>query len=111
MMASFDAVPAKNTRDYKKILPWLGLLAIVLAYALCVLRSKPTNFFGLSEDDSIYFASAHALAEGLGEDAPRLRFFAQELKETIQAGCPLVRHGRGRGSFSRLLLGHVLLVA
>jgi hypothetical protein len=72
MMASSDAVPAKSTRDYKKILPWLGLLAILLAYALCVARSKPTNFFGLSEDDSIYFASAHALAEGQGYVLPNL---------------------------------------
>lgn len=52
------------------VLPWLGLISILLLYALCVVRIHPTNFFGLTEDDSIYFSSAKALAEGKGYILP-----------------------------------------
>jgi len=64
------ADPLNTTHRYKQILPWLGLCAILMVYAGSVARLKPTNFFGLAEDDSIYFSSAQALAEGRGYILP-----------------------------------------
>ncbi len=55
---------------YRRALPCLGLCCILVVYAICVARLKPANFFGLSEDDSIYFSSARALAEGHGYILP-----------------------------------------
>src|SRR5208282_3497499 len=55
---------------HPRSLPWLGLFFIFIAYALSVLSLRPTNFFGLSEDDSVYFSSAKALAQGQGYILP-----------------------------------------
>jgi hypothetical protein len=49
-----------------RYVPWLGLICIFCMYVIAVVRLHPTNFFGLTEDDSIYFSSAKALAEGKG---------------------------------------------
>jgi len=57
-------------RAYGGARPWFGLSCILIVYAVCVVWLKPTNFFGLSEDDSIYFSSAQALAEGRGYILP-----------------------------------------
>jgi hypothetical protein len=43
-----------------------GLLAVCALFAIAVAAIHPTEFFGLSEDDSIYFSSARALANGHG---------------------------------------------
>jgi 4-amino-4-deoxy-L-arabinose transferase-like glycosyltransferase len=51
---------------YQRALPWLGLLCVLSAFIVAVVRVHPTNFFGFSEDDSIYFSSAKALAQGKG---------------------------------------------
>jgi hypothetical protein len=48
----------------------LALIGILAGYAFIVFRLHPQNFFGLSEDDSIYFSSAKALAEGKGYVLP-----------------------------------------
>ena len=42
----------------------LGLLGVCALFAIAVAAIHPTEFFGLSEDDSIYFSSARALANG-----------------------------------------------
>lgn len=55
---------------YRRALPWFGLFCTLIAYAICVAWLRPANFFGLSEDDSIYFSSAQALAEGRGYILP-----------------------------------------
>ncbi len=55
---------------YRRALPWFSLCCILIVHAICVARLKPANFFGLSEDDSIYFSSAQALAEGRGYILP-----------------------------------------
>jgi 4-amino-4-deoxy-L-arabinose transferase-like glycosyltransferase len=44
--------------------PWAGLCLILAVYVTVVVSLHPTNFFGATEDDSIYFSSAKALAEG-----------------------------------------------
>src|SRR5260370_26088825 len=51
-------------------LPWIALSAIVLSYLCLVIRLHPTNFFGLSQDDTLYFSSAKAIAEGHGYILP-----------------------------------------
>jgi hypothetical protein len=55
---------------FQRIVPWLGLLTILVAYAMLVISLQPTNFFGILQDDSIYFTSARALAEGHGYVLP-----------------------------------------
>lgn len=55
---------------YRRALPWLGLLCVLAAYVIAVVRLHPTNFFGYSNDDMIYFSSAKALADGRGYILP-----------------------------------------
>jgi hypothetical protein len=49
---------------------WLGIACILTLFVIGVIRLHPINFFGLSEDDSIYFSSAKALASGKGYILP-----------------------------------------
>jgi 4-amino-4-deoxy-L-arabinose transferase-like glycosyltransferase len=53
-----------------RFLPWIALFAIILTYLCLVVHLHPTNFFGLSEDDTLYFSSAKAMAEGQGYILP-----------------------------------------
>src|ERR1700746_2945642 len=53
-----------------RFLPWIALSAIILGYLCLVIRLQPTHFFGLSEDDTLYFSSAKAMAEGHGYILP-----------------------------------------
>lgn len=50
----------------RRELPWIGLLAICLLFVTAVAHTHPTNLFGFTEDDSIYFSSAKALADNRG---------------------------------------------
>jgi hypothetical protein len=59
-----------NHISYRHALPWLGLVFILALYAISVVRLHPANFFGLTEDDTIYFSSAKALASGQGYILP-----------------------------------------
>jgi hypothetical protein len=47
-----------------------GLAALPIFYLIIFLRWHPANFFGLTQDDSIYFSSAKALAQGRGYILP-----------------------------------------
>ena len=51
---------------WRRHLPWLALLLILVSFVIAVIRLHPANFFGYTEDDSIYFSSAKALAAGKG---------------------------------------------
>lgn len=53
-----------------RFLPWLALAGIFGAFVVAIVRLHPANFFGYTEDDSIYFSSAKALAEGKGYVLP-----------------------------------------
>jgi len=55
---------------YRRALPWLGLLCVLAIYVISIIRLHPTNFFGLTQDDTIYFSSAKALADGQGYILP-----------------------------------------
>ena len=57
-------------RPALRFLPWIALSAIILIYLCLVIRLHPTNFFGLSEDDTLYFSSAKSIAEGHGYILP-----------------------------------------
>ena len=52
--------------------PWLLLAAICAVQFVVVLELHPTNFFGWSGDDAVYFSSAKALADGKGYISPAL---------------------------------------
>jgi hypothetical protein len=54
----------------RTVLSWLGLACILIGYIAFVARMHPINLFGLQQDDSIYFSSAKALAEGKGYILP-----------------------------------------
>lgn len=49
---------------------WLAIGCILAVFVIAVVRLHPLNLFGLSEDDSIYFSSAKALASGKGYILP-----------------------------------------
>jgi len=45
---------------------WLSVGCVLVLHVIAVVRLHPLNFFGYVEDDSIYFTSAKALAQGHG---------------------------------------------
>lgn len=51
---------------YRRWYPWIGLTLILICFVILVIREHPTNFFGLTADDAVYFSSAKALAQGKG---------------------------------------------
>ena len=55
---------------WRKYLSRLGLVVVLALYVTAVVRLHPTNFFGLTQDDTIYFSSAKALADGQGYILP-----------------------------------------
>jgi 4-amino-4-deoxy-L-arabinose transferase-like glycosyltransferase len=66
---SFVAV---TNRSERRMLRWPVLLGVLVVFVFLLVRLHPTNFFGLTEDDTIYFSSAKALAEGQGYILPSL---------------------------------------
>jgi hypothetical protein len=64
---------ARHAPSLRKWLgPSIGLLAILVAYCAVVLHLHPANFFGLTEDDTIYFTSAREIARGHGYVLPNI---------------------------------------
>lgn len=57
---------------WRATLPWVGLVCILCAYVVTVIRLHPTNFFGMSEDDTFYLSSAKAIAQSNGYIMPSL---------------------------------------
>lgn len=57
---------------FRALLPWIGLLCILCTFVVTVVRLHPTNFFGTSQDDTFYFSSAKAIAQGRGYIMPSL---------------------------------------
>jgi 4-amino-4-deoxy-L-arabinose transferase-like glycosyltransferase len=49
---------------------WLGFAGIAVLYLAAIVRLHPANFFGVTQDDTIYFSSAQALASGRGYVLP-----------------------------------------
>ena len=61
-----------NRDSSARILPWIVLGCILAVYVICIAFLHPTNFFGLTEDDSIYFSSAREIAQGHGYILPHI---------------------------------------
>ncbi|HLJ23814.1 MAG TPA: hypothetical protein VKT71_06870 [Candidatus Acidoferrales bacterium] len=59
-----------NLKFYRRAALGMGLVLMLLCYFASVRRMQPTNFFGLTQDDTIYFSSAQALAAGHGYILP-----------------------------------------
>jgi len=57
---------------YRRAFPWAGLICVLILYVLAVYRLHPANFFGLTQDDTLYFSSAKAIAAGNGYILPSL---------------------------------------
>jgi 4-amino-4-deoxy-L-arabinose transferase-like glycosyltransferase len=70
--SSIDHANQARFVNHSRILPWVGLICILATYAYGVARIHPTNFFGLMEDDSIYFSSAREIAQGRGYVLPNI---------------------------------------
>ena len=68
-MSEAAARPPARTRKTRWLV-WIALSAILVGYVFFVVRLHPTNFFGLSQDDTLYFSSAKAIAEGHGYILP-----------------------------------------
>jgi hypothetical protein len=58
--------------SHRTAFAWLGLAGILLLYIAFITHLHPINLFGIAQDDSIYFSSAKAIAEGRGYILPSL---------------------------------------
>jgi 4-amino-4-deoxy-L-arabinose transferase-like glycosyltransferase len=58
--------PARSLerKRFPRIFSWIAFSTIIVAYVFFAVRLHPTNFFGFSHDDALYFSSAKAIAEG-----------------------------------------------
>jgi len=54
----------------RRTLPWFGLCCILVVYFFSVLRFNPLDLFGTTQDDSLYFSSAKAIANQQGYILP-----------------------------------------
>src|SRR5580658_1709848 len=61
-----------NGMSFRRALPWVILAGILVVYVGSILRMHPENFFGMTQDDTIYFSSAKALADGRGYILPSI---------------------------------------
>jgi len=68
-MSEAPARSPERTR-FPRFFSWIAFSAIIVAYVFFVVRLHPTNFFGFSHDDTLYFSSAKAIAEGHGYTLP-----------------------------------------
>src|SRR5579872_7532522 len=59
-----------NLKFYRRAALGMGFVLMLLCYFASVRRMQPSNFFGLTQDDTIYFSSAQALAAGHGYILP-----------------------------------------
>ena len=57
-------------RASRPVAPWICLAGVLCGFLAYVAWLHPVNFFGYSEDDTIYFSTAKALAEGRGYILP-----------------------------------------
>src|SRR6266403_1886339 len=70
-MSDAPARPLQPARTRKtRWLVWIALSAVLVGYVFFVVRLRPANFFGFSHDDTLYFSSAKAIAEGHGYILP-----------------------------------------
>jgi 4-amino-4-deoxy-L-arabinose transferase-like glycosyltransferase len=90
---------------------WCALLVMLAVFGLLLARLHPANFFGLTEDDTIYFSSAKALAEGRGYILPSLPGTPAQHKYPILYPWLLSRVWRWNPSFPANLKDAIALTA
>src|SRR5579862_2216695 len=56
----------------RRAFTWAGLACVLILYVFSVFRLHPPNFFALTQDDTLYFSSAKAIAAGKGYILPSL---------------------------------------
>lgn len=61
-----------SLRAPKSVVPWLCLASILILFLFHLARLRPVDHFGRYHDDTLYFSSAKALAEGRGYIVPSL---------------------------------------
>jgi hypothetical protein len=66
------ATQVRGRRATLAAISWVGLAIILIAFLLAIVRLHPANYFGLTQDDSIYFTSARAIAQGQGYILPSI---------------------------------------
>jgi len=59
-----------NEELKRRALPWIALSGILAIYVLAVFRFNPAILFGMTQDDTLYFSSAKALASDQGYVLP-----------------------------------------
>jgi hypothetical protein len=63
---------AVTERLNRRVVAWALLVGVLAVFFFLLARLHPANLFGATEDDTIYFSSAKALAEGKGYILPSL---------------------------------------
>ena len=56
----------------KRALPWSCLAAVIVLFLCYVAWLRPERYFGMYHDDTVYFSSAQALAQGRGYVLPSI---------------------------------------
>jgi hypothetical protein len=59
-----------NELKKRRALPWIALCGVLAVYVLAAFRFDPALLFGMTHDDTLYFASAKALASHQGYVLP-----------------------------------------
>src|SRR2546426_10733936 len=103
--------PARSSERTRKtrLLSWIALSAILVGYIFFVVRLHPTNFFGFSHDDTLYFSSSKAIAEGRGYILPSVPGTPPATKYPILYPWILSWVWRWNGSFPANLFAAVAL--
>jgi 4-amino-4-deoxy-L-arabinose transferase-like glycosyltransferase len=95
----------------RRALPWIGLCCILVMYFVSVLRFSPAALFGTTEDDSLYFSSAKAIANQQGYILPSVPGTPVATKYPILYPWILSWVWRWNPSFPSNLTGAVALTA
>jgi hypothetical protein len=95
----------------RRVVTWAALAGVLAVFFFLLARLHPTDFFGMTEDDTIYFSSAKALAQGSGYILPSLPGAPAQHKYPILYPWLLSRVWRWNPSFPANLKDAVGLTA
>src|SRR5882724_12512503 len=107
-MSEAPARSPERTR-FPLFFSWIAFSVIIVGHVFFVVRLHPSNFFGFSHDDTLYFSSAKAIAEGHGYILPSVPGTPPATKYPILYPWILSRVWRWNGSFPANLFAAVAL--